>query len=314
MLQRFVPDAAALAEFVAPDRVALHTLTLREQIDSSIDGASKLVVATEAGLLAEAVVLRIASGRSTVCVSSQVGCAAACTFCATGTMGIARSLSAEEILDQVVLAGQLLATEGRALNNVVFMGMGEPFHNEAHVTAAVDALLAPKRFGLSPRKVLVSSVGIVEGMLRFAQRFADVGLALSLHSARADVREQLIPLAKRTPLSELRRMVVELGRICRRPVMLEMLMLDGLTDRPRDLEALLAWTQGLAVHINLIPYNAVDGVNALRGSARPAIAAFADGLKAAGRVTTIRRSLGQDIAAACGQLVKVRRAAEASHA
>lgn len=304
LLKRFAPDQDARHEFAAAQRLHLHALTLHQRHDSKLDGASKLLFRTASGLLTESVVLRIASGRSTVCVSSQVGCAAACRFCATGTMGIARDLSAPEILDQVFQAGQLLAAEDRRLRNVVFMGMGEPFHNEAPVHEAVDRLLHPSWFHLSPNKICVSTVGVIDGMLRFAERFPRVSLALSLHSVRQATRERLIPLAKKNPLPELRRVIAELNRTQSRRVMLEYLMLQGINDTDDDLAALIAWTQGLGVHINLIPYNEIDDAPELRRSSPAACTAFADGLRAAGRTTTVRRSLGGDIAAACGQLVK----------
>lgn len=304
VMKSFRSDEVALASFPLRDAVDLHTLALHRRVDSEVDGATKLLFRTSAGLLTEAVILRIASGRSTLCVSSQVGCAAACRFCATGSMGIARDLSDAEILDQVVTAGQVLAAEGRRLRNVVFMGMGEPFHNEAALLSALTALTDPTWFELSPRKIMVSTVGVIDGMLRLAERFPQVGLALSLHSARPSVRERLIPLAKKYPLPQLRETIVELNTMQERPVMLEYLMLDGLTDTDEDMDALLRWTDGLQVHINLIPYNPIDGAEELRGTAADVYGAFAARLKSAGRTATIRRSLGRDIEAACGQLVK----------
>ncbi|MCA9536395.1 MAG: 23S rRNA (adenine(2503)-C(2))-methyltransferase RlmN [Myxococcales bacterium] len=300
----FASEQETLALFPAPERVHLDPLPLHQRLDSTLDGASKLLFRTSSGLLTEAVVLRPRSGRSSLCVSSQVGCAAACRFCATGTMGIARGLSVPEILGQVVVAGQLLAGERRRLRNVVFMGMGEPFHNEANVSEAVARLIDPSYFNLSPGKVMVSSVGVTDGMLRFGERFPRVGLALSLHSVRPDVREQLIPLAKRYPLDELRKTVRELNVMQGRPVMLEYLMLAGLTDTDEDLRALLAWTDGLDVHVNLIPYNPIDAAPDLVGSSPEVCRVFAAALKEHGRKTTVRRSLGRDIEAACGQLVK----------
>lgn len=303
-MKSFAPDDEALATFPARERIELHALALHRRLDSTVDGASKLLLRTSAGLLTEAVVLRIASGRTTLCVSSQVGCAAACSFCATGKMGIARDLSDREILDQVVHAGQLLAAENRRLRNVVFMGMGEPFHNEAALHAAISALTDPAWFDLSPTKIMVSTVGVVEAMLRFGESFPRIGLALSLHSVRESVRETLIPLANKYPLAQLRRALVELNRMQTRPVMLEYLMLEGLTDTREDRAALLSWTEGLHVHINLIPYNAVDGTPGLRATSAADIADFAVHLRAAGREATVRRSLGGDIEAACGQLIR----------
>lgn len=304
LLKTFASDAVATEGFIGRDRLTIHALTLEQRHESALDGATKLLLRTGQGQLTETVVLRIATGRCTVCVSSQIGCAAACQFCATGTMGIARSLSTAEILDQVLQAGQLLAEQGSRLRNVVFMGMGEPFHNEANVHGAVDRLLDPAGFHLSPSKILVSTVGVVDGMLRFAERFPRVGLALSLHSVEPDTRRKLIPLAKKNPLPELRRTVVELNRIQGRGVMLEYLMLQGVNDSDEDADALVAWTDGLDVHINVIPYNPIDDAPHLQATPRARVDAFAARLRGAGRKTTRRHSLGRDIEAACGQLVK----------
>lgn len=303
LLKDFASDEDGLARAPALTPVQLHPLVLEQRHDSEIDGATKLLFRTEAGLLTESVILRIASGRTTLCLSSQVGCAAACHFCATGTMGIARSLSTSEILDQVFQAGQLLATEGRRPRNIVFMGMGEPFHNEDTLIEVIERLVDPAWFNFSPKKILVSTVGIVDGMLRFAARFPSVGLALSLHSVRDEPRASIMPIAKRYPLSELRRALVEVNALQDRPVMLEYLMLEDINDTEADASALIEWTAGLDVHLNLIPFNPVDGT-ALRGTPRARCVAFADRLKAAGRITTLRHSLGKDIEAACGQLVK----------
>lgn len=303
LLKDFEPDAQGLARAPALAPLSLHPLVLEQRHDSKIDGASKLLFRTPAGLLTESVILRIATGRTTLCVSSQVGCAAACRFCATGTMGIARSLSTEEVLDQVFQAGQLLAAEGRRPRNVVFMGMGEPFHNEDVLVQVIERLIDPAWFNLSPKKILVSTVGITDGMLRFARRFPSVGLALSLHSVRDEPRQSIMPIAKRYPLPQLRRTVQQVNTLQDRPVMLEYLMLDGVNDTDADADALIEWTQGLDVHLNLIPFNPVDGAE-LRGSSKARCSAFSDALKAAGRTTTLRHSLGRDIEAACGQLVK----------
>jgi len=304
VLKRFSDEEVALANFPARERLAIHSLELYQQCNSEIDGATKLLYRTATGMLIESVLLRIATGRTTLCVSSQVGCAAACDFCATGKMGIAQNLSADEILDQVLQAGQLLAAEGRKLRNIVFMGMGEPFHNEENLYLALERLTAAELFHHSPTKILISTVGITEVMIRCARRFPEVNQALSLHSVRQDVREELIPLAKKYPLDELRRTLVEVNRLQRGPVMIEYLMLARLNDSADDARELATWLGGLNVHVNLIPYNPIDDAPQLVGSEQAQRDAFAGLLKQAGLKTTIRYSLGNDIAAACGQLVK----------
>lgn len=305
-------DAEALDELPAHARmefaacVELHSLELHSRADSTHDGATKLLFRTAAGLLIEAVILRIATGRTTLCVSSQVGCAAACDFCATGKMGIARNLSTAEILDQLVQARQIVAAEGRTIRNLVFMGMGEPFHNEEALHESLAALAAPELFHHPASRILVSTVGIPDAMIRTARRFPLVHFALSLHSARQEVRERLIPLAAHYPLASLLRSVAELNRLQppNTEVMIEYLLLDGVNDSADDAHALVEWLGNLRVHVNLIPYNPIDDAPHLTGSDRPTREAFGAILKAAGLKTTIRYSLGADVAAACGQLVR----------
>ena len=236
LFKKFLGVAAALEELPAEARdefarlVAFHPLTLAEAHDSQRDGATKLVFRTPAGYLIESVVMRTGTGRVSLCVSSQVGCAAACGFCATGQMGIAKNLSAAEILDQVVLAGERMQAEGRRVRNIVFMGMGEPFHNEDAVYEAVAALLSPELFHHTPGRILISTVGIPDAMIRCARRFPAVNLALSLHSVRQDVRRTLIPLGAKYSLDELRAAAAKINAIQRNTVMIEYLMLAGVND------------------------------------------------------------------------------------
>jgi 23S rRNA (adenine2503-C2)-methyltransferase len=314
--KKFLGVEAALAELPADvrdefaRRVEFHPLTVERTMDSGVDGATKLVLRTGAGLLIESVIMRTGTGRVSLCVSSQVGCAAACNFCATGQMGIARDLSAAEILDQVVLAGEQMAVENRRVRNIVFMGMGEPFHNEQTVYEAVATLLAPEAFHHTPGRILISTVGVPDAMIRCARRFPQVNLALSLHSVRQPVRETLIPLATKYSLDELRVAVSKVNQIQQNTVMIEYLMLAGVNDSAQDARELAAWLGGtgavgrLDAHVNLIPYNPIGSAPQLRTTERPERDAFAEILRAAGFVTTIRYSLGADIGAACGQLVQ----------
>jgi len=308
--KKFLGASAALAELPVGVRelfsrgVEFHPLALAESRDSQLDGATKLVFRTHAGYLIESVIMRTGTGRVSLCVSSQVGCAAACEFCATGQMGIAKNLSAVEILDQIVLAGERMQAEGRRVRNIVFMGMGEPFHNEETLYEAVAALLSTELFHHTPGRILISTVGIPNAMVRCARRFPEVNLALSLHSVRQEVRRKLIPLAAIYPLEELRSAVAAVNRIQNNTVMIEYLMLAGVNDSPQDAAELAAWLTGLDAHVNLIPYNPSASAPQLRTTDRPQRDAFAEILRAAGFVTTIRYSLGADIAAACGQLVQ----------
>ena len=304
LFKHFESDELSVADFPFAERILLHPLTLDSRHDSQLDGATKLLFRTATGMLIESVILRIATGRTTLCVSSQVGCAAACDFCATGKMGIAQNLSPAEICDQVLQAGQLLASEDRSIRNIVFMGMGEPFHNEENLYTALELLTAPKTFHFSPTKILVSTVGIADAMLRCVRRFPQVNLALSLHSVRQEAREKLIPLAKRFPLDQLQATLRQINSLQGKQVMIEYLMLAGVNDSLSEAEELVAWLAGVNVHVNLIPYNAIDDAPHLVATQRREREAFAAILKSAGIPTTIRYSLGADIAAACGQLVR----------
>jgi 23S rRNA (adenine2503-C2)-methyltransferase len=278
-------------------------LELAERCDSKVDGATKLAFRTRDGYLIESVILRHSTGRTSCCISSQVGCACGCSFCATGQMGFIRNLSAFEMLDQLQQANQLLGQEGGdRIRNLVFMGMGEPLLNMENLFLAVDALLDPSRYDFSGSRIMISTVGLPDAMLRFAVRYPTVNLALSLHSARQEVREHLMPMGRTFRLEHLREALEKLAGLSGR-VMIEYLLLAGLTDRDEDLEALGHYLAGLDVHLNLIPYNSFDeGV--LTGTQRIERERFAKALKQRGFKVTLRSSLGADIAAACGQLVK----------
>ena len=310
LLKRFLPDSTVTTEFaVSADvpeshRLKLHCLELSQRYDSQIDGATKLLFRTEAGMQIETVILRIATGRTTLCLSSQVGCAAACEFCATGQMGVAQNLTAAQILDQVVQAGQLLYLEQRQLHNIVLMGMGEPFHNQQNLFEAIECLTDTRQFARSPRSLLVSTVGIPDAMVRCAQRFPSVNLALSLHSVDQEVRQSIIPLARKFQLPEIKRAITEINRLQKRPVMLEYLMLRGINDSPEQAQQLATWVHDIKVHINLIPFNPIHDAPHLQGSSSEVIREFSGSLKNAGLKVTTRYSLGADIAAACGQLVR----------
>jgi len=283
------------------NEVAFQTLELVERHDSKIDGASKLVFRTLDGHLLESVLLRPKTGRTSLCISCQVGCACACDFCATGKMGLIRNLSAAEILDQVTQANRLAKAEERAIRNVVFMGMGEPLLNMDNLFQALEFLRSPPFFNYAGSRLIVSTVGIPHEMERFAQRFPEVRLALSLHSARQDVREKLMPLARKYPLERLRKSLLAVS--AQGKVMVEYLMLEGINDRDEDYQALETFLRGIPAHINLIPFNPFSGCK-LRSTPQAQREAFAARLKQAGFDTTLRYSFGADIAAACGQLVR----------
>ncbi len=235
--------------------------------------------------------------RSTVCVSSQVGCAMACGFCATGQAGFDRHLSLGEILEQVVAARNEAAP--RRLSNVVFMGMGEPFANYATVLTAIGRITDD--LGIGARKITVSTIGLVPQIRRFAEEGLQVGLAVSLHGANNDLRTSLVPVNKRHPIEA----VVDACRMFRertgRRVSFEWAMIDGVNDRDSDARELISVATTARAHVNLIPLNPTPGWPTV-GSPPDRIDSFANLLRQAGVNATIRTNRGTDIDAACGQL------------
>jgi 23S rRNA (adenine2503-C2)-methyltransferase len=238
-------------------------------------------------------------GRSTVCVSSQAGCAMGCTFCATGQAGFDRHLTVGEIVEQVVRARGAAAASGRRLSNVVFMGMGEPMANYDTVWAAV--LRLHRHLGLSARHITISTVGVVPGIRRLASESVPVNLAVSLHAANDASRDELVPLNKRYPLAALAEACAEYLAAKGRRLSFEWALIDGVNDRPSDAAELATYANPLAAHVNLIPLNPTPGY-AVLGSPPARVREFRDRLRTLGINATVRRNRGTAIDAACGQL------------
>ncbi len=248
------------------------------------------------GARVETVLMAYRSGRVTVCVSTQAGCAMACSFCATGQAGFQRQLTTGEIVEQVVRARR--AAPGR-VSNVVFMGMGEPLANYANTWGAVERLHAD--LGISARHLTVSTVGIVPGILLLAEERLPVNLAVSLHAANDELRDSLVPINRRYPLDAVVEVCHTWVAAKNRRLSFEWALIDGVNDRPSDAAELAALARPLGAHVNLIPLNPTPGY-LTRGTPLPGVRAFRDRLVAAGVNATIRRNRGTDIAAACGQL------------
>ena len=246
-------------------------------------------------------VLMLYPGRATVCVSSQAGCAMGCGFCATGQAGFARHLTTGEIVEQVVYTARRARELGRRLSNVVFMGMGEPLANEEAVWGAIERIQGD--IGISARNITVSTVGLVPGIRRLAERPLPVNLAVSLHAANDALRDELVPINRRHPIAELLAACWHyLERQNGRNITFEYTMLDGVNDRPEQARELAALLAGREAKVNLIPFNTFPGTR-YRRSPPAVIAAFRDTLLKHGVIATIRRTRGDDIDAACGQLV-----------
>ena len=246
-------------------------------------------------------VLMLYPDRVTVCVSSQVGCAMGCGFCATGQAGFGRHLTVGEIVEQVVVAAREARSMDRRLGNVVFMGMGEPLANETVVWESVERLHAD--LGLSARKLTISTVGLVPGIRRLTERPLPVNLAVSLHAANDRLRDELVPINKRYPIDELMAACAEYLAVKGRRLSFEWAMIDGVNDRPSDATELakLCRRFRLPAHVNLIPLNPTPGYPTV-GSPLKRVHDFRDSLETLGVNATVRRNRGTDIDAACGQL------------
>jgi 23S rRNA (adenine2503-C2)-methyltransferase len=277
---------------------------------------AKAVHGLHDGQRVESVLMRYpASGRAaprtTICISSQAGCAVGCPFCATGQAGFARQLTPGEILDQVLhwhrAPWQALGADwrpgggGRGHYNIVFMGMGEPLNNADRVFAAVRLLNDPQRLGIGARHVTVSTSGVVPGMERMVEELPQVNLAISLHAASDDLRDELVPINRKWPIHA----VIGAGRHFAertgRRVSLEYVMIDGLNDTMAQARRLAGLARGWLCHVNLIPLNPTPG-SRWSGTPSEGIDAFVATLRNAGVAVTVRDTRGREIEAACGQL------------
>jgi 23S rRNA (adenine2503-C2)-methyltransferase len=238
-------------------------------------------------------------GRSTVCVSTQAGCAMACSFCATGQAGFDRQLSVGEIVEQVVRASRVAVAGGRRVSRVVFMGMGEPLANYDAVMDSVARL--HDDVGLSARHLTLSTVGIVPGIRRLADERLPVNLAVSLHAANDALRDELVPINRRYPLVMLIDACLHYLSAKGRRLSLEWAMIEGVNDRASDAAELAGVARRLGAHVNLIPLNPTPGFG-VPGTAPRGVRLFRDRLLSLGVNVTVRRTRGTAIDAACGQL------------
>jgi len=275
---------------------------LRPVAESVSDGGDtvKWLWALPDGATIETVLMHYPD-RSTVCVSTQAGCAMACGFCATGQAGFERNLSTGEIVEQVVLAWRRseAASPSRRLSNVVFMGMGEPLANYDRLWPAVTRL--HDDLGLGARHLTISTVGIVPGIRRLSAESLPVNLAVSLHAANDTLRDELVPINRRYPLGALREALESYREVKNRRLSFEWALIDGVNDRGTDAEELAAYARPLGAHVNLIPLNPTPGWPTT-GSPPARVRAFRDLLRDLRVNATVRANRGTDIDAACGQL------------
>ena len=268
------------------------------------DGTTKWVLELEDGQHIETVYIP-EDNRSTICVSSQVGCALNCTFCATGAQGFNRNLTSSEIIGQVWQAARALGHERngeRRITNVVLMGMGEPLANFYEVVPALSLLRADLGFGMAAKRVTLSTAGLVPGIDRLRETI-DVALAVSLHAPEDGLRESLVPLNRKYPISELMRSCRDyVSDKHKRSVTFEYTLIDGVNDHPEHARKLVKLLRRLPSKLNLIPFNPFPGTR-YRCSPDERIREFQSIVMAGGLIATVRKTRGDDIDAACGQLV-----------
>ncbi len=288
---------AEVAEIRGPEIVEQHT---------SEDGTKKWVVKIEGGSSVETVLIPDGN-RATLCVSSQAGCALDCSFCSTGKQGFNRNLSAAEIIGQVWIASQSgsnrAGTNDQNISNVVMMGMGEPLLNFDNAVNAMEIMMHDLGYGISKRRVTLSTAGVVPEIDHLGE-VSDVSLAISLHAPNDELRNQLVPINRKYPISELiaacQRYLKVLGD--RRVITVEYTLIEGVNDQLLHARELAKLLRPLPCKINLIPFNPFPNTP-YRRSSRKAVLAFQQVLADAGYTATVRVTRGDDIAAACGQLV-----------
>jgi 23S rRNA (adenine2503-C2)-methyltransferase len=280
--------------------ISLSSVALAHEVTSGDGQTTKFLFGLAGGTQVEAVLMRHRGGRTTACISSQAGCALRCDFCATGQGGFKRNMTALEIFDQAVFVARRARDEGRAVTNLVFMGMGEPFLNYDAVMGAVALLNDPLGFNLGARRMTISTAGVVPGIERFTAEGIQVNLAISLHAADDELRTRLMPINKKWPIAKLMKAAYDYVATTRRKVFYEYLMLSGVNDRLDDARRLADLLGGPLHHVNLIPYNATSAP--FERSQPLRVKRFGDVLQERGVPTTVRHTMGDDIAAACGQL------------
>ncbi len=261
------------------------------------DGSVKLQIKTRDGLLIETVLLIDIEGRKTACVSCQAGCAMACAFCQTGHLGFARNLTAAEIVEQFLF----LEKECGELQNIVFMGMGEPMLNLESIRKAIAVLTNKEGRTLGTKRITLSTCGIIKGIYDLADNGPKIRLALSLTTADPDLRAALMPVAKTNPLPEVRKAIDYYAKKSGRRVTLEAALLAGKNTGPESARRMIDFARGIDVNINLIPWNPIEALP-FEEPSREECDAFVRSLEAAGLNVTLRRRRGAGIKGACGQL------------
>ncbi|MCR4822383.1 MAG: 23S rRNA (adenine(2503)-C(2))-methyltransferase RlmN [Treponema sp.] len=280
------------------EKALLRSTSVSKVLKDS-DGTIKLQITLSDGLAVETVLLTDREDRKTACVSCQVGCAMNCAFCQTGHLGLARNLTAGEIVEQFLY----LEKHAGPLDNIVFMGMGEPMMNLANVRKAISVLTNKEGRSLSARRITLSTSGVIKGIYDLADNGPQIRLAVSLTTADNDLREKLMPVCRTNPLPELRKAIDYYANKTGKRVTLEAALLHGTNTSIESATNMINFARGLDVHINLIPWNPVEGLEFSEPSAKEC-KNFVYHLEKAGLNVTLRTRRGREIGGACGQLGK----------
>ncbi|GFP88637.1 dual-specificity RNA methyltransferase rlmn 1 [Phtheirospermum japonicum] len=306
-----IPSLPSAAYPVLNSKFKPCTSTLHSAINSSDQVTTKLLIKLQNGEFVEAVIMRYDSRlgvydgkprsgglRSTLCISSQVGCKMGCNFCATGSMGFKKNLTSGEIVEQLVHASRI-----SAIRNIVFMGMGEPLNNYNAVVEAIRAMTAHP-FQVSPRKITVSTVGIIHAISKLQRDLPNLNLAVSLHAPVQEIRCQIMPAARAFPLDRLMNTLREYQNNSQQKIFIEYIMLDGVNDEEQHAHLLGKLLETFQSVVNLIPFNPIGSLSPYRTSDDQKVIKFQKLLRGTYNIrTTVRKQMGQDISGACGQLV-----------
>ncbi len=279
------------------DEAEINSVKMLKKQLSAKDGTRKYLFEVNGGHAIESVFMKYKYG-NTACISSQAGCRMGCTFCASGINGLERNLTAAEIVDQVVA---MQKDTSQRIGHIVVMGTGEPFDNYDELIKAIDILHDEKGLGISLRNITVSTCGLLKGIERFSRDMPQVNLAVSLHAAYQDRRRELMPVARAYEMKTLIDTCKMYTEITHRRITFEYALISGINDTDQDASALANLLRGMLCHVNLIPLNNVNE-NTFSGTPRENAKRFSQLLSDKGIQVTIRRELGSDISAACGQL------------
>jgi 23S rRNA (adenine2503-C2)-methyltransferase len=297
--EEFTPLSKSLREKLAQHFSFSH-LTPSTVLHSTDGQTTKTLFELPTNAAIEAVLMRY-NERNTLCISTQVGCAMGCVFCATGQMGFRAHLTSGEIVEQVLYYARLLQQTGERPTNVVVMGMGEPFHNYKETMAAIDRLNDHEGYDMSARRFTISTVGLIPMIKRFTHEKRQVNLAVSLHASGDDLRSSMLPINKKYPIRELLNACREYVKVTGRRITFEWALIHEVNDTPEQAKILAGLLTGINCHVNAIPLNPTLGYNG-KATSRPRAEAFRQILEENGIPCTIRIRRGVDIRAGCGQL------------